>query len=176
MRYFSGKGDSGETNLFDGRKVSKDDPILELIGTTDELRAQIGLAISLTIQSDIKKTLRLVQITLSKIMGLIAGAEGSSIGDLDIPNGIIGLEEVIDNYGHKLDPVEGFNFSGKTTSGAAIDLCRVMARKAERRALTYIRENKLLDQDIIAYLNRLSSLFYVFSLFVDQTINIDHVK
>ena len=166
--YFSGKGDSGETDLFDGRKVSKDSPILELIGNFDQLNSQIGLAISLTSHAQIRKTLRSVQITLSKIMSLIAGASGSIIGDLDIANEIVGLEKLVIDYGSKLDPPEGFTFSGETSSGASLNICRTEARKTERRALTYLHDHSSLDIKIITYLNRLSSMFYVFALFVDQ--------
>ena len=42
MWYFTGKGDSGETTLFDGTRVRKDNPILDLVGTIDELNAFIG--------------------------------------------------------------------------------------------------------------------------------------
>lgn len=167
-RYFSGKGDSGETDLFNGSKVFKDSPTLELIGIFDQLNAQIGLAISLTSHTEIRKTLRSVQIILSKIMALIAGASRSDIGDLNIANEIVGLEELIIEYGRILDTPTDFSFSGETTSGAALNICRTEARKTERRALTYLHEHSNLDERIIAYLNRLSSVFYVFSLMVDQ--------
>ena len=46
MWFFTGKGDSGTTYLFDRSKVKKDNPILELLGVIDEVCAYIGLAIS----------------------------------------------------------------------------------------------------------------------------------
>jgi cob(I)alamin adenosyltransferase len=167
-RYFSGKGDAGETDLFDGRKVPKDSPILEIIGTFDQLNAQIGLAISLTNHAEIRETLWSIQITLSKIMSLLAGARESGYEGLDIDNEITGLEELIIDYGRKLDPPDDFTFTGETSSSAALNICRTETRKTERRALTYLHEHSNFDQRIIAYLNRLSSMFYVLSIFIDQ--------
>ena len=169
MRFFSGKGDNGESSLFDGKKVSKDDPALEFIGTIDTLNSYLGLAISVVNHTNIKKYLCSIQRINSRIMGLIAGASGGDLGDLNFENEICELESMIQSFS-EFDPPQAFSFSGSTLPGAALDICRVFARKVERRGVTYLRENPLVDSGIIAFYNRLSSLFYVLRLFVDQPV------
>ena len=46
MWFFTGKGDEGEANLFDGRRLPKSAPEFEMIGILDEATAVLGLAIS----------------------------------------------------------------------------------------------------------------------------------
>ncbi|MCD6576733.1 MAG: cob(I)yrinic acid a,c-diamide adenosyltransferase [Anaerolineaceae bacterium] len=172
MWFFTGKGDSGVTHLYDGSKVKKDNPTLELIGAIDEVNAYIGLAMSFIGQPLIKKDLQIIQKTLSKIMGVISGASEPLIYKLDIGKSIKWLEGKIIYYGNELDNPKSFTFSGKTTAGAALDICRTVSRRMERRAVGYLRENPKIDTNILAYLNRLSSLFYILCLFVDEEIEL----
>jgi len=171
MWFFTGKGDSGNTYLYDGSKVIKDNPTLALIGTIDEVNAYIGLAISLIEQPEMKKNLRVIQTTLSKVMGVIAGASELPIREFDVGKSTEWLEDKINFYGRELDNPKSFSFPGKTTIGAALDICRAVTRKMERRAVGFLRENPKIDKNIIAYMNRLSSLFYILRLLVDKDVN-----
>ena len=47
-KIYTRKGDLGQTRLFSGEKVSKDDLRLEAYGALDELQAHLGMARSLT--------------------------------------------------------------------------------------------------------------------------------
>ncbi len=93
--FFSGKGDSGDTYLISGRKITKDNPILDLIGTIDEVNAFIGLAISIIEEPELKKDLRFVQISLSKVMGVIAGASKLTVDDFNAGKSTKWLEDKI---------------------------------------------------------------------------------
>lgn len=168
MWFFTGKGDSGNTYLFDGSKVTKDNPILDLIGTIDELNAHIGLAISLIEQPEINKDLRMIQTTLSKVMGVITRVSESAISESDIGKSTEWLEDKIDFYGRELNNPKSFTFPGKTTTGAALDICRAVTRKMERRAVGFLRENPEIEKNILPYMNRLSSLFYILRLLADK--------
>jgi len=169
MWFFTGKGDSGNTYLFNGSKVTKDNPTLDLIGTIDEVSAYIGLANSLIEQSEIKKDLWIIQTTLSQVMGIIAGASESTINEFDIGKSTEWLEDKIDFYGRELDNPRSFTFSGKTKTGAALDICRAVTRRMERRAVSFLRENPMKGSNILAYMNRLSSFFYILRLLVDKS-------
>ena len=46
MKIYTKTGDEGETGLFAGGRVPKDDPRIEAFGTVDELNAILGLAIA----------------------------------------------------------------------------------------------------------------------------------
>jgi len=168
MWFFTGKGDSGNTYLFDGSKVTKDNPTLDLIGTIDEVNAYIGLAISSIRQTELKRDLQMIQTTLSKIMGVIAGASEPVINGLEIGESIEWLEDRITFYGQKIDNPKCFTFPGKTTTGAVLDICRTASRKMERRAVGFLRKNQRIDKNILAYLNRLSSFFYILRLLIEK--------
>ena len=43
MKIYTKTGDNGETVLINGKKVKKDDPVVEVIGSFDELNASLGL-------------------------------------------------------------------------------------------------------------------------------------
>ena len=171
MWFFTGKGDSGNTHLYDGSKVTKDNLILDLIGTIDEVNAYIGLAISSNEQSELKKDLQIIQTTLSKVMGTIAGASEPSIYKFNIGKSTEWLEDKITFYGRGLDDPKSFTFTGKTSAGATLDICRAMTRKMERRTVSFLRDNPGIDKNILAYMNRLSSLFYILRLLADNDEN-----
>ena len=140
-----------------------------MIGTIDEVNAYIGLAISLIEQPEIIKDLWIIQTTLSKVMGVIAHASESVISEFDIVKSAEWLEDKIDFYGRELDNPRSFTFPGKTTTGAALDICRAVTRRMERRAVSFLRENPMKGSNILAYMNRLSSFFYILRLLVDKS-------
>ena len=171
MWFFTGKGDSGNTNLYDGSKVTKDNPTFDLIGTIDEVNAYIGLAISSNERFELKKDLQMIQTTLSKVMGVIAGASVSAINEFNVEKSIEWLEDKLTFYGRELDNPKSFTFPGKTTTGAALDICRAITRKMERRTVAFLRDNPRIDKNILAYMNRLSSFFYILRLLADKDAN-----
>lgn len=169
--FFSGKGDSGNTYLFDGRKITKDNPILDLIGTIDEVNAFIGLTICIVEKPELKKDLRIVQISLSKVMGVIAGASESTADEFNTGKPVKWLEDKINSYSKELDNPKSFTFPGKTKAGAVLDICRTITRKMERQAVGIFHKNLKFEKNILAYMNRLSSLFYILRLSADKDID-----
>ena len=167
--FFSGKGDEGKTNLFDGSMVKKNDPILEVIGSMDELTAFIGLAISFCDQTVITGDLRKTQDILSKMMGIAAGA-GSIVTNSEtfLSGTLTWMEKRIHYYGEMLDNPQGFIYSGSTDLGAALDVARTVTRRAERAAVGILSDGEKLPVLWISVINRLSSLFYVMRLYVDN--------
>jgi len=142
-----------------------------MIGIVDEVSAYVGLAISSIEQPGIKEDLRTIQISLSTIMGVIAGASEPIAEDINTGKSIRWLEDKIDFYGRELDNPKSFTFSGETEAGAVLDICRTMTRKMERRAVGISSENQKFDEKVLAYINRLSSFFYILRLFVDEGVN-----
>ena len=46
MKIYTKTGDSGETTLYSGQRVSKDDPFIIALGSVDECNSAIGTAVS----------------------------------------------------------------------------------------------------------------------------------
>lgn len=170
MWFYTGKGDEGKANLFDGRRLPKSAPVFELIGALDETTAHLGLAISLSNHDQLKQDLTQVQDDLSKLMGLIAGASPAVIGDrFDVVQKLDWIENRIRLYGESLDNPHAFIYAGKTSCGAAIDIARTVARKAER-IFTQLLGDDVTISGNLPYLNRLSSFLFILRLFVDNQI------
>lgn len=169
MWFFTGKGDQGSSSLFDGERLPKSSLEFELIGSLDEVTALIGLAVSFSGDDKITAILKQIQKELSSLMGIIAGAEEDlPASRFNLPEAIHTLEKWIDDYGRNLDNPHGFIFSGSTTMGAALDVARAGIRRSERTCVRYAEKNQGIDKNILAYLNRLSSLLFILRLFVDQ--------
>ena len=60
MKIYTKTGDKGQTSLFDGSRVDKDDLRVECYGTLDELNSYIGLCSIYATDSD-RKILRDIQ-------------------------------------------------------------------------------------------------------------------
>ena len=169
MRFFSGKGDSGFTTQYNGSKLPKDNQKLTIIGDIDEAVAFIGFAISSIEEKNLRQDMHKVQENLSYIMSVLSGDDRENHEEI-ISTSILWLEAKISTYGEGLDKPKSFIFPGKTTIGAVLDICRTIIRRAERSTVGYFRNNKNHNENILTYLNRLSSFFYVLQLYVDQKI------
>ncbi len=172
MHYYSGKGDQGNSNLADGRPLSKGDLVFELIGTLDEATAQIGMAISLCEDGDLKSVFCSIQGQLSGLMGFLAGAKvkGEEMGPF-LSEALCWLEGKINAYGGSIGDHKGFLFAGRSLAGASIDIARTVVRRAERQAVRYFERVEDDKREVLAYLNRLSSLLFVLRIFIDNYSN-----
>jgi cob(I)alamin adenosyltransferase len=64
---------------------------------------------------------------------------------------------------------KAFILPGDTPSGAALSLARAVVRRAERRVTELFTLKELNNEDLLRYLNRLSSLCFVLELVENQT-------
>jgi len=61
VKIYTRTGDTGETALFDNRRVSKADPRVDAYGEVDELNAWLGLVRSACAEQDIDEALVHIQ-------------------------------------------------------------------------------------------------------------------
>ena len=169
MRFYSGRGDEGKSSVMDGKLTYKDEPIFELLGTLDEVSANLGLAISYSSNAKVSGDIKYIQATLSRLMSYIANGKSSRLDNKFNPaQEVEWLEKKIEDYGAGSVPLQGFVQPGKTTLGAAIDICRTVVRRAERVAVKLLRGSNGLDESVLPYLNRLSSLLFYLRISVDD--------
>lgn len=169
MRFFSGRGDEGKTSLMDGKPRLKSEEIFNLIGTLDEITAQIGMALSFSKDQVFKQDLSHIQKTLSLLMGLLSnGSQKIEIQSPDLLEAINWLEGRIEQYGSANRDVSGFVFPGETRLGACLDVCRTVTRRAERVAVRFVQNGGKPGLNTLAFLNRLSSLFFIMRLAADS--------
>lgn len=172
MWYFTGKGDQGDSSLYEGRRISKGEVVFELIGTLDEANAHLGMAVSLCKTPEIKTDLRDIQNHLSKLMSFIACIKEPELEDnFSLINATDWLEAKIHEFGKFVKNPRAFINTGETTFGAAIDISRTVIRRAERISVRHFGIGEDGRKEVLTYLNRLSSFLYILRLFAEKSID-----
>lgn len=163
MKIYTRTGDKGDTGLFGGARVPKDDARVEAYGTVDEANAAIGVALSHCSVQLVRDVLGEVQgdlFTLGAELATVSGHEGklgiALLTDADVTR----LELAIDNAEAPLPPLKNFILPDGPPDVAALHYARTVVRRAERRVLTLAqREN--VRPPLLIYLNRLADLLFV---------------
>src|ERR1700694_3464100 len=155
MKIYTRTGDSGETSLFGGTRIAKNDPRIEAYGTIDELNSVIGLARATWPSSPIDRQLGAIQSDLFEIGARLA-APGSERFPGVAPHRIEELERAIDAMESELQPLTSFIIPGGSLAAAQLHVARTVCRRAERRVIA-VEETA----QTVAYLNRLSDYLFV---------------
>jgi cob(I)alamin adenosyltransferase len=83
------------------------------------------------------------------------------------------LEEQLESFGDRVRMPKNFILPGDSLPAAALDLARTIVRRAERQVVRLDHESKLSNPTILPYLNRLSSLCFVLSLWENETAGVE---
>lgn len=157
-------GDKGNTSLFGGKVVVKDDPMVEAYGAVDELNSSIGVIIAFSDDQELKEMLMDIQKDLFA-MGAELASEGKTTKITPVK--IEKLEKEIDVIEPQLQRLTNFVIPGGSKTAALLHLTRTICRRAERRIVTLSKHMKI-NPEIIKYLNRLSDLLFVLARFANR--------
>lgn len=169
MSIITGRGDSGETDLLFGRRITKTSLRIEALGHVDELNAALGLARAAAHDPAWVALIDALQERLIGLMGQLAC-----------------LPEDEDRYREKryaaltqadLDWVtatarefeaKGVRFTGWARPGAegslaraGVDYARAVARRAERGVLALHESGEPVPEVVRLFFNRLSDLLWI---------------
>lgn len=162
MKIYTRKGDSGETSLFGGSRVSKSSARIEAYGTVDELNSVVGLAASYSLSPKGTVLIKKVQEYLF-ILGADLATPPSSrtrinrIGEEEIE----ALEHAIDEMEEGLAPLKNFILPGGSQAGATLHVARTVCRRAERAAVACSKNEEEVSDETVKFLNRLSDFLFV---------------
>ena len=159
MKIYTRTGDRGETSLFGGARVSKNDPRIEAYGTVDELSSFIGVARGAWPSSPVDDQLHQAQIDLFEIGAHLASPGTSRFPGVEVSR-IEELERSIDGMTAELAPLQSFILPGGSLAAAQLHVARTVCRRAERLVVA-LRDESEATQSTIAYLNRLSDWLFV---------------
>jgi cob(I)alamin adenosyltransferase len=165
IKIYTKTGDAGETGLFGGGRVGKDNPRVEAYGDVDELNAVLGMARSVELMPRIDEVLVPIQRDLFAIGALLATPNPEKMREqlakarVD-DDRIAQLEQAIDDSELELEPLKAFIIPGGTPKAAALHVARTVCRRAERRVVR-LRQEVDIPQLVVIYLNRLSDLLFV---------------
>lgn len=176
MRYYTGKGDQGTTDLL-GDRVGKNDPIVEVLGTLDEATSSIGNGRAHATSTELRGWLMETQHDLYRILAELAFTDDIRPDSYHFDAGRVAwLEQITDEIGARVELPPHFILPGDTVPGAALDVARTVVRRAERRAVALMAIGKLGNQEIVRYLNRLSSLLFIAARYEDHLAGIETTK
>jgi cob(I)alamin adenosyltransferase len=159
-------GDEGDTSLFGGQRVRKDDLRIEAIGGIDETNAALSLALAELADSG-KAPAGLVDL-VTKIQHRLfdlgaelaspgsAGCGGNALDDTDVT----ALEVEIDRWDAGLAPLRQFILPGGTATAARLHFARCVCRRSERR-LVELSASEPVRGELLRYVNRLGDLLFV---------------
>lgn len=165
MKIYTKKGDTGETSLYGGQKVSKTSSRIESYGTVDELNSVLGMVLSNPISNQTKSFLHTVQHQLFVLGADLATPISKEVRINRISEEeITFLEQSIDEMETQLPPLKNFILPGGTNAGSAIHYSRTVCRRAERITIECSKEESLSPLSIM-YLNRLSDFLFVLGRF-----------
>jgi cob(I)alamin adenosyltransferase len=170
------RGDSGQTGLVGDVRVSKADQRVEAYGCVDELNSVLGFARSICKNMEICSWTEGIQKTLFRLGAALATApeaekkqaeSSMTAGDVD------GLTNLV----HRIEATPGilsdWSVPGAHTEAAAFEISRTVCRRAERQVVRLMESGDFVDRQVLAYLNRLSDLLWLFGRLLEVQAGVD---
>ncbi|MDD4989142.1 MAG: cob(I)yrinic acid a,c-diamide adenosyltransferase [Candidatus Pacebacteria bacterium] len=168
---YTGKGDAGTTKIFTSKeRISKASEVIEALGSLDELNSLLGVCKVLAYQKKLKlegdllgDIVYAIQKDLFIVQAELAGSP-MTISHKKLES----LESLIAKVEKIIPPIKTFKISGGTELSAYFDVARTSVRRAERKVVGAGEKGNKVGMDTLAFLNRLSSVFYAFARFVND--------
>lgn len=161
-------GDTGQTSLGNGERVSKHSLRIQAQGDIDETNAAIGLARVHALE-EAHTSLARIQNDLFDLGADIA-RPGTSRNDGELRvqvEQVKWLENEIDRINTNIEPLRSFVLRGGTGLGASLHLSCTICRRAER-SMTALAADEPVNQETLKYVNRLSDLLFVMARFAND--------
>lgn len=151
-------GDCGQTSLYSGERVWKDDLRVQAYGALDELDAHLGDARHQISEARVLAIVLDVQNALYRVMGELA----TPGADYPHPIANADVEEIgaLISELETATPITGFVIPGSLPASARLDICRTVARRAERRVVALARAEAV-SVPLRQFVNRLSDLLFI---------------
>ena len=160
-KIYTRTGDSGETSLVNGMRVSKHARRPSAFGDIDEANSVIGLArLHCADNAKADAMLARVQNDLFDLGADIATPETDNPALRITTSQVSRLESEIDIMNDDLEPLNSFILPGGSAASAWLHLARTVIRRAERH-LTRLATEEVVNQAAMSYVNRLSDHLFV---------------
>ncbi len=186
MKIYTKFGDKGQTRLFRGQVVEKDDIRVKTYGAVDELNSVLGIAVAHLASelvseleselgavhqdgeswiADTTRKIQRIQAELFQLGAELATPRGEMTTTALIGNAAIGeLEAEIDTMEAVLKPLRNFILPGGSPLVAQFHFGRTVCRRVEREMITLNRGSSL-RAEVLCYINRLSDYLFVVARF-----------
>jgi cob(I)alamin adenosyltransferase len=168
------RGDGGQTGLAGGIRVSKADLRVETYGGVDELNTVLGFARSICSDGEIATWTEEIQRTLFRVGSALATPPESKkqpplVTEEDI--------EMLTGLVYRIEATEGilsdWSLPGAHRESAAYEVARTVCRRAERNVVRFIESGAEVKPEVVAYLNRLSDVIWLFGRLIEVRAGVD---
>lgn len=157
------QGDRGQTSLIGGVRVSKSSLRVETYGTVDELNSAIGFARSICEDEPVCESALRIQRELFNVAAILAAPAGSRKVFIPLdPASLDMLTAEVHSLENSKEIVIDWSVPGGSPVSAAFDMARTICRRAERCVVRLNESEESVDVTVLAYLNRLSDLLWLF--------------
>ena len=167
-------GDKGQTGLIGGMRVSKADLRVEAYGAVDELNSSLGFARSICTNQEIRNWTEGIQRTLFRVGSALATPTESRKGQPSITQQDV---EMLTRLVHQIEKTEGvlsdWSLPGAHAESAAYEVARTVCRRAERDTVRLESNGGEVSPELLAYLNRLSDLIWLFGRLIEVNAGVD---
>ncbi len=179
MKIYTKTGDNGETSLFNGTRVKKNNMRIITYGTVDEVNSNIGLLLYYLQQDekfkDIAELLLKIQNQLFILGSDLANPDTRLKNYPRVSNeDVIFVETAIDKLEKSTEPLKSFILPGGSIESSYCHIIRTIIRRAEVN-ITSLSLNDEINKTCLIYLNRLSDLFFVLSRVINKIKNIPDI-
>jgi cob(I)alamin adenosyltransferase len=162
-RIYTRTGDHGDTALGGGQRVPKDDARIAVYGTVDELSSSIGVALASGLDERLAGELQRIQNELFHLGADLCVREEDKAkrpGPRIEVRHVAALESLMDALNEDMAPLANFVLPGGALGAAHLHVARTVCRRAERLLVTLMR-HEAVNEQTLAYLNRLSDALFV---------------
>lgn len=178
-------GDGGTSQLGTGERRAKDDCNFEALGTVDELCSIVGVVHAhLEDNVDYGTMSELLLDVMSRLFDIGSHVakptktafSPNGVGDGFDAQHVNDLEEWINTMTDDLPELTSFILPTGAKAAAHLHVARTVCRRAERRMIPLVRDDKTCDPNALRYLNRLSDFFFVAARWVNFCHDQDEIQ
>lgn len=161
MRIYTRTGDTGQTGLFGGARVSKANARIAAYGEVDELNSVLGWCAVVGMGEALAREQSLL-FTAGSWLATPPGAADARKHLPAWPDGAVTtLEREIDGWDTTLPPLKTFIIPGGTELASRLHVARTVCRRAERAVVALAADAaQEVDPRLLVYLNRLSDWLF----------------
>lgn len=177
-KIYTRTGDKGDTSLFTGQRVLKNDPYIEALGSVDECNSSIGAAMAFMEPGPLdplKRELEVIQHALFDLGAALATprtiATSRKIDQTRFDDQATEiLEKWIDQMNTHLPTLKEFILPGGHPAAAMLHLARSLCRRAERTIIP-LHQHADVSNHVLIYINRLSDYLFVAARYANLLTN-----